>query len=220
MIHINEAFETVCRLINKQAYTAYKDFNRFWKQAELQLFKERLGLPEEYQPGKPLPRVAASMTQKISDDLRPFIKELTLVIDSNGAVPFPADYARTIAVSANNEDVAIIEQSMLRERRNSRISPPTKKYPIVSFYPDRLQFYPVDVATGTFEYYRFPVSGEWAFTLDGNGRPVYNEAGSKHSEFPKDCMNDLIIRVCSMFGVNLKASDVLQYAEQKQRQGI
>lgn len=221
MININTLFEAVCRIINKQAHTAYKDFNRFIVQAELQLYKERLGLPEEYQPGRPVPRVAQAMTQKVSDDLRSFLVEAPLKIDTKGSAPLPADYARLTAIRSNLRSVKVVEHALLGEYHlDSQLCPPTAKHPICAFYAERLQFYPVDLAAASMEYYRFPKESKWAFTLDENGRPGFDRENSVDSEFPKDCTNDLIVRVCSFFGVSIKASDIMQYADTKQRQGI
>lgn len=220
MINVNTLFEAVCRIINKQAYTAYADFNRFLPMAELQLFKERLGLPEEYQPGRPVPRVAAAVTQKVSDDLRPFIRESPVTITATGSAPFPAGYARHIATRAGGRKVEIVEQALLSEKLESLICPPTAKHPVCALYPDRLQFYPASLASADTEYYRFPRASRWGFVLNGNGRPAYDAAGSVDSEFPMDCLNDLAVRVCSLFGMSIKAADVAQYTEAKKQQGI
>ena len=48
--------------------------------------------PAEYQAGRPIPRVAYQQTQKISDDLRMFIKRVMLPINSDGMMNHPDDY--------------------------------------------------------------------------------------------------------------------------------
>ena len=78
MINVNELYEFVQFVSNKEqsGYVKPSEFNLAIDRAQMQLFMERYNNPAEYQPGRPVPRVAYQQTQKISDDLRPFIKKI------------------------------------------------------------------------------------------------------------------------------------------------
>ena len=94
MIDINELYRFVQFVSNKEqsGYVKPSEFNIAVDRAQMQLFMERYNNPAEYQPGRPIPRVAYQQTQKISDDLRMFIKRVTLPINSNGMMNYPDDY--------------------------------------------------------------------------------------------------------------------------------
>lgn len=95
MISIDGVYKDVQMLANKSqrsGYIAPGRFNQLSEMANLILFNRRYGNVNEYQPGRPVPRVAFSITQKVKDDLRPFIKLITLVLDENGRVDYPSDY--------------------------------------------------------------------------------------------------------------------------------
>jgi hypothetical protein len=53
----------------------------------------------------------------------------------------------------------------------------------------------------------------WGFTLDANGREVYNQATSVDPIWYDADMMQVIARALKMIGVNLQASQVMQYAD-------
>jgi len=93
-INIDEMYRFVQFVANKEqsGFIKPSEFNLAADRAQMQLFMERYNNPAEYQPGRPIPRVAYQQTQKISDDLRMFIKRVTLTINSNGMMNYPDDY--------------------------------------------------------------------------------------------------------------------------------
>jgi hypothetical protein len=93
-INIDEMYRFVQFVANKEQSGFIKptEFNLAADRAQMQLFMERYNNPAEYQPGRAIPRVAYQQTQKISDDLRMFIKRVMLPINSNGMMNYPDDY--------------------------------------------------------------------------------------------------------------------------------
>ena len=93
-INIDEMYRFVQFVANKEqsGFIKPSEFNLAADRAQMQLFMERYNNPAEYQPGRAIPRVAYQQTQKISDDLRMFIKRVTLPINSNGMMNYPDDY--------------------------------------------------------------------------------------------------------------------------------
>ena len=106
-INIDEVYRFVQFIANKEqsGFIKPSDFNLAVDRAQMQLFMERYGNPAEYQPGRPIPRIAYSQTQKISDDLRYFIRRVSLPIDSNGLMLYPNDYLHFSSASTNYVDV-------------------------------------------------------------------------------------------------------------------
>tara|TARA_R110000744_G_scaffold311825_1_gene419248 strand:+ start:1740 stop:2510 length:771 start_codon:yes stop_codon:yes gene_type:complete len=93
-INIDEMYRFVQFVANKEQSGFIKptEFNLAVDRAQMQLFMERYNNPAEYQPGRPIPRVSYQQTQKISDDLRMFIKRLMLPVNSDGMMNYPDDY--------------------------------------------------------------------------------------------------------------------------------
>ena len=92
-INIDEMYRFVQFVANKEQSGFIKptEFNLAVDRAQMQLFMERYNNPAEYQPGRPIPRVAYQQTQKISDDLREFIRRVN--ITKTGTVfLYPNDY--------------------------------------------------------------------------------------------------------------------------------
>jgi hypothetical protein len=216
MINVNTLFEAVCRLVNKTAQVAYVDFNKFLPIAERQLFDEL---------APPMPQGAYEINAKLT----PFIVSAPITLDATGEVGKPGDLNRWLAArlsytpageeTATETEVKVVEHHRLGQALISKLCPPTSKYPICVNYADKIQFYPKTAGTGTLDYLRLPVASKWGFTFV-NGRPVYDAATSVNSEFGEDCANELIVRTLALFGVNLKADDLTQYGEMKQKQVV
>tara|TARA_R110000824_G_scaffold311311_3_gene498484 strand:+ start:2001 stop:2771 length:771 start_codon:yes stop_codon:yes gene_type:complete len=106
-INIDEVYKFVQFISNKEqsGFVKPSEFNIAVDRAQMQFFMERYNNPAEYQPGRPIPRVAYNQTQKISDDLREFITRITLAVDANGLMNYPTDYLHFSSASSNYVDV-------------------------------------------------------------------------------------------------------------------
>ena len=93
-INVNELYRFVQFVANKEqsGFIKPSEFNLAADRAQMQFFMERYGNPAEYQPGRPIPRIAYNQTQKVSDDLRVFIKRQAISVDNNGIMLYPEDY--------------------------------------------------------------------------------------------------------------------------------
>jgi len=65
------------------------EFNLALERAFMQFVMSRYGNQEEYQPGRPIPRVAWQQSQKISDDLGFLLTRRILSVPNNGELPIP-----------------------------------------------------------------------------------------------------------------------------------
>ena len=106
-ININEVYKFVQFISNKEqsGFVKPSEFNIAVDRAQMQFFMERYNNPAEYQPGRPIPRVAYNQTQKVSDDLRQFITRATLPVDNTGLMSYPLDYLHFSSASSSYVDV-------------------------------------------------------------------------------------------------------------------
>tara|TARA_R100000697_G_scaffold25983_1_gene34499 strand:+ start:6620 stop:7336 length:717 start_codon:yes stop_codon:yes gene_type:complete len=238
MININELYRFVQFTSNKEqsGYIKPSEFNLAVDRAQMQLFMERYGNPAEYQPGRPVPRVAYQQTQKISDDLRPFIKKIYQPLNSGKFLWSDIeDYMHLSSLRAryykvNNQTgqselrhsgVKIVDDSELSNYLDSSIVNPTAEYPIAAIYNGYVQVYPDNLDGIDVTYLSRPRTPLWAFTVDTNtGMPDYDPVNSIDLNWSNELFNEIAIRVLSFVGVNLKDNTLSQYSELKKQQGI
>lgn len=237
---IDRIFTLVNFIANKHQrnYLAPSEFNSLLEMVQWQLFKERYGLPEEYRPGQPLPRVAFEVTQKVTDDMRIFKKKVVLNIAATGQVNYPSDYVHRIGIRKNvalsssvDSDgnvtntnrwvkVKLVDEDKLSYRLGSSIVAPSLEYPICVMQDTYIQFYPLALQSVEFTYLRSPTTPVWAYTTGTNNRPVFDTGNSTDIEFPEETVNDFIIRILSKVGIHIREPQLVEYSELKKTQGI
>jgi len=200
------------------------------KVVNIDYFKKKFGLPEEYQPGRPIPREYADITLKNTDDLRPFKMFLSNTSCPGGLLPYPADYAHRDQITYNDtvtinkintsspRKVEILRESQLADRLGNFTKQPTKTYPVAAVRNDGIQIYPITILTVDFAYLRWPIDPVFAYTQH-TGYITYDSDGSTEFEWPKDCHNDLVRMMLEYIGIRLREADIVQYANQKIQQG-
>ena len=239
MIDINELYRFVQFVSNKEqsGYVKPSEFNIAVDRAQMQLFMERYNNPAEYQPGRPVPRVSYQQTQKVSDDLRPFIKKVFQPLANEGKFLWSnlpdymhlsslrARYYKVNNVTGESEirtsGIRILDDSELSSYLDSSIVQPTTEYPIAAIYNGYTQIYPTNIDGIDVTYLSRPVKPNWAYTINAaTAMPDYDAVNSVNLNWSNELFNEIGIRILSFIGVNLKDSTVTQYSELKKQQGI
>lgn len=233
---IDRIFTLVNFIANKhqRGYLAPSEFNSLVEMVQWQKYKESYGLPEEYRPGQPDPRVAFEVTQKITDDMRVFKEKATINIDQEGKGNYPDDYVhrigarKKVAISStcggqNNVTrwvrVKLVDEDKIAYKLGSSIVAPSLEYPIFSIQSTFMQFYPESLQSVEFSYLRAPSKPIWGYD-NVNDRPVFNASKSTDIEFPEETVNDFVIRVLSKVAIHIREPQLVNYAEMKKSQGI
>jgi len=239
MININDLYKFVQFISNKEqsGYVKPSEFNMAVDRAQMQLFMERYNNPAEYQPGRPIPRVSYQQTQKISDDLRPFIKKSVKTLASGKLLWSTLnDYIHISSLrvnynSTNNcgetttkkKGVKVVDDAELSTYLDSSLLKPTDRYPIAAIYNGYLQLYPETINKLEITYLsrpQRPSDGQfWKYSIS-NDLPVYNSSASTNLAWSDELFNEIAIRVLSFIGINLRETVLSQYAEVKKTQGI
>jgi len=239
MININDLYKFVQFISNKEqsGYVKPSEFNMAVDRAQMQLFMERYNNPAEYQPGRPIPRVSYQQTQKISDDLRPFIKKSVKTLASGKLLWSTLnDYIHISSLrvnynSTNNcgetttkkKGVKVVDDAELSTYLDSSLLKPTDRYPIAAIYNGYLQLYPETINKLEITYLsrpQRPSDGEfWKYSIS-NDLPIYNPSASTNLAWSDELFNEIAIRVLSFIGINLRETVLSQYAEVKKTQGI
>lgn len=148
---IEEVHDRIFLQINKEAqgYLSHEEVDIFLDRAQLAEFMDLFGNPKDYQPGRPVPRIAYGMTIKIHDDLGPFKEEQDYTSTSyspssepfgngpDGIMVLPSDYMHTISLFSNNVrgrssgryPIKVLNENELADRLTSEILEPSITHP-------------------------------------------------------------------------------------------
>lgn len=205
---------------NQQGYFDPDDFNTTINRAQDMYLAYLLGGAESYQPGRPVPRIQYGMNANIRQSISILIgPPSTVPIDGNGIGLYPSDFEQVDAMytTAMNR-IRWVPQNKLYSYLKSTIDPVATN-PIYLIESDGFKFYPVTLGSALLSYVKTPPTIAWAFTLDGNGIPIYN-AGTSFNPVWRDADMMLIIsRALKMVGINLQDGAVSQYADQLKQTG-
>ena len=205
---------------NQNGYFAPDEFNMVINEAQTMYMSFLIGDVEQYQNGRPVPRVQYGMNETVRQKITPFIgPPLALTVDSTGLSIYPTDYVYPDTVyDSNFKKIRYVQQNFLSAYINSSIDPIATN-PICLIQSNGIQFYPVTITAPKLSYVRKPKTIVWDSIDDSNGRPVYNAGTSTDPEWADDTMIEIISRALRMVGVNLEDTSVSQYANEIKQTG-
>lgn len=231
---ISEIFDLVSWVANKYqagASMSANEFNLACKAVNIELFNVKVGLPEAYQAGAPYPPQAWQVTQKITDDLQPFIKDA--VIDkSQGFFALPTDYAAFSSLSykyvLNDPNggqpyseinyIDVVTDAELRVRLADNVVMPTLKYPVATYRAQGILLYPIDINRITLTYLRYPVTPVFGYTVS-NDEYIYDSTLSTQVEYPATLHTEFAMRIARYLGINIYDDQLLQSIQERLKTG-
>lgn len=239
MVRIDTVYELVKFITNKELSgntMTIEQFNRLCEMVNIDILKERYGLPQQYQPGQPMPQMTYEATQKLMDDLR-HLKVRTGVdvpaisIDQWGRAIIPSNYLHLSSARFNrvvNNDcenstykptaIELLTDAQIADRTGNSVTMPTEKHPCMAIFNNYFQFYPISVKRVELTYLRLPLTPLYNSEIV-NDEEIYVEVGSIHFEYPQDLLSTIVKKILSYVNVNLEKFEVVNYAEMKDKQG-
>jgi hypothetical protein len=213
-----------------------EQFNNAAEMVNWTYFKLKMGLPEQYQPGNPFPAQAWQVSQKITDDMLPFIVWMggpdypLLSVDKYGRSEIPEDYVAFSSsyydyigpecnAKTRNRAIEFLVDAVFADRQQSPIKEPTKKYPVAKMAKNTIQFLPKDLGFVHFTYLRNPVKPELAYTYDSNADIIYNPELSVQFEWPQVTITDISNFIYEIMAGNIKSQLDLQIAAARKMSG-
>jgi len=219
---IQEIHEFILLLLNKHntGYVTPEEIDSVLDRAQMWYFNKLVGHVEEYQPGRPIPRVAYGMTSAVHDHLSPFKAQSTSASNSSGVATLPSDYMHIIAVRKNDSMVPIISEDELGIRLESYIFAPSSTEPVALINgKGAIQFYPKEThSTLSIDYLVRPDKPVFGYTQSGR-TITYNSGTSTQMEWNEPALNAIIMRAVQYLGVNLDDQLAISYSEGKIQQG-
>ena len=221
--NINDVYKIVLYAVGKnlqQGYVSPEDFNLVINQAQKSYTSYLLGSFQQYAPGRPEARVEFGQNSVIRQRLIPIIYTTNLSIDVTGFSPYPSDYLQTDAMWSyyGYDRIREIQQNQFYGVYNSKIDP-IASWPVYMIENDGFRFFPNNIGQAKMSYVMNPPDMVWGYTLDVNGVPVYNAAGSVQPVWGDASILEIIVRALRIIGVNLDYNQVSGYAVQIENQG-
>lgn len=215
------------------------EFNTLCKGVNVDIFKQCYGLPEEYRPGQPMPRMAYEITKKLMDDLH-FLKVRTgvevspMILDQYGRADIPSNYLHLSSALYNevvsnecNEfvikprDIELLTDAQRGNRLSNSITMPTKQDPCMAMFNTYFEFYPKDLREVEMTYLRMPAIPIYGYTIDEEtDEYVYDPNTSQDFEFPEDKLMDIVRITLSYIQINLQNFQITSYIEAAKEEGI
>lgn len=160
--------------------------------------------------------------RKISAFLENFKRRKDIPL-TGGKGDLPADYAypRVIFKADGKTRIDLIEDAFWTNRANRTIGGPSDNRPIarIDFTKDptpvkKLEVLPTTLTTCELNYFKTPTKPKYAYTIpEGTTRYDYDDTNSVDMEVSIMLYPDMIHRVLSAIGVNLRESQLFQYME-------
>ena len=181
--------------------------------------------------------MSPDLTQKMTDDTRHWKVNMSypdsqMMLDSFGRATIPTDYLRVDAIryrvpSLNVCDtdnrpvpVDIVTEAQLGNRLFDEIKKPSMTNPICVFYQNTIIFYPSNLGSVDFVYFRKPTIARLDITInETTDEWEYNPTTSVDFDFPDDMYTDMVRQMLSYVGIHLRSQDIYQYAELSKTKG-
>ena len=188
------------------------EFNLELKKANIWALRDRLGLPERYQPGTFIAGSGASRV--IDSDLAPVgeMKEVSVLQQETQNLSdwyYIDDFYTSTSVFPE-----IISRQMLGTRLNSPRKRPTEKYPVAIIVNSGLKIWPDTISKVTVVYYKRPTEPVFKTTVDATtGDLIYNPNKSVEMIWNDEMKLDVLHFIMQDVGVNIEKPDLQQLAQ-------
>lgn len=252
-MNLDELYKFINYITNKEqsGNTIPPDtYNLLLKTANIDVFRVKYGLPQEYKGGA-LPIQAYESIQLITDALSPFKvvmgEDNPLLINEDGKAKIPNDYVHyssliykqyvynsgKYVIDECGNEVFIQEKSKYKYRNievlkdaevgdylSNSLKYPTKENPVCCFYNDYIQFYPKDLHNVIFVYLRLPVTPYYYYEILDDYTYKYIPEKSIELEWREDMHLDIARIILGYIGINLRENDLYQYVEAQKIKGV
>lgn len=155
-------------------------------------------------------------TRQISEHLQPFsVTTDPFDVPDSGKEPKPSDFEHAdVLYLEDGTEVDILESAMFIPRLKHPNKPPSKDFPICRMVGSNIEFKPTDIdQKAILTYFKTPTEAKYDFTTVGEDTYEYQDDTSVDWEWSKTMSDKIVIKVLSNFGINLKASDLIQYSQ-------
>lgn len=223
---IDTIYKTLLTIINKenQGYISPTEFNLLANTVQQEIFRsyfEEENLDKNKQNRGLTNRGYSNLAFNQRQRITPFAESTDLTGVASGAksvVTKPADtyFIEDNGVSNTNNGKLIeeIERSSIVTMLNTEAAP-TTTFPVYEEVGDTLLVYPNTLLDVSIRYIRVPSVPKWTYFVLPNGQEVYDPSNASFQDFElhDSEFSNIVLRMLTYFGINLREADVVQIAE-------
>ena len=221
---VDDSYSIINYAINKNQNGTLiaEDFNRIISLGQSGYISYLLGSFQTYQPNRPIAKVELGQNSVVRQRLSPIIKRVVLTFTVTGLCLYPSRYIQTDAMwtdSTAYKRIKWVDQDRWAATVNSSIDVVSVTKPVYMITDIGFEFAPKTLGSASLSYIQQPLDIKWGFTLDGNGRRVYDVTTSVQPVWNDVQMMEIIVRALALVGVNLQVRDVANYSQMIKTQG-
>lgn len=136
----------------------------------------------------------------------------------SGEFTMTAAYQRPVGVvDSAGKKIEIVDIAHWPDRLNHPLKAPNTNYPACTFENKKIIVRPTTIKSAVIYYLKYPEKYVYAFSTVGS-RYVYDDSTSADAEWPEIIHDDLMLRVLSNLGINMRELMVLQYSQAEKAQ--
>lgn len=107
-----------------------------------------------------------------------------------------------------------VERSSVARMLGTEVAP-TELYPVYEDYGNTIRTYPESIKSIDLRYIRTPKVPNWTYFVLPNGQEMFNPSNPDFQdvELHQSEFSNIVLRLLSYFGINLREGDVIQIAE-------
>lgn len=219
---IDLIYQIVKTILNKElrGNITPDEFNKIAKIVQDEIFEEYFGdlnIQQNRQNRGLTNKGFANLTQLIRQKIERFHAQATLTYDGgNTWFELPSN------LYFINDNGLIYVNNVIEESQgadygymNTSIAAPSVTFPVYELFGDTVRIYPAEiVASVTCRYIRKPLDPKWTYTSVGSVELFDDTIGDfQDLEIHSSELPNITIKMLSYLGINIRESDVVQYAE-------
>ena len=211
----------------------FDDLSDMINYAQLKYYKQRVGLPEEYAPGMPLPKLSYEITARLTEDLRPFKvvigggSSTPVNMDTDGHLVYPADYFYPTSITYYNvtggltyiRKVERLNDLEYEEAVSSISTAPDEMFPVCNFQASYIRFTPIMTGNLSMTYLRLPKDAKYVVKLT-DGYYEYDAVNSIELEWGDIQIIDILAILLGDLGIPLSNQNIINYAQELKTKGV
>jgi hypothetical protein len=213
-LSVDYIYQFSLRLIRKNQSGSINgtEFAFYWNDQQNAYMADLLGRFQNRNNGKEGANTGLILNETILTKLTPFTKLATLTITAGKATK-PTNHIFTLDLMIGDYLVWNINHNQKAAVKQSVIDSPSISENSFYYveYEDYFSFFPTTVTTADLDYIVAPTNVVWGYTLDGNGRQVYNAGTSVQPQWDNITCMEITKRMLVDLGVTLKDNDFANF---------
>jgi hypothetical protein len=198
-------------------YMSGEEFNSIFRLAEVSNMSFLIGKLQQYQPGRPIPRVGLDMNKQIVERLAPFRFTVAANNGSLGEVRKMSDIAAVETMNkTDGTRIYWVAPNRLSYYLNSSVWN-LDNQPVYAEYDTYYRVYPANMDI-VITAIRVPPYSKWAYNVVDDVE-IYDNLGSTDPIWKDVDVVEIIGRMCKHIGVSLKDGELMNYAQSIINQG-